>query len=118
MLKAWNKKHSQLFQSFHLECIAYYSLLNVNITDHPSGVRYVFDKARNLISTGVLDPAGYGGDVGSYLDSYVKKDAVLQRLNSAYENAVEAEKFAQHTKIADAYVKWRIIFGDYFPAYK
>lgn len=117
MLKGWNKKHSQLLQSFHLECLAYNTLEQVRIDDFSSGVRFVFDKSRDLINSGVLDPAGYGGNVGSYLDTPAKKDAVFQRLNSAFVKAQEAEAWERQGNTFAAYEKWRIIFGDYFPAY-
>lgn len=117
MLKSWNKKHSKLLQSFHLECLAYKVFENVTITDYPSGARFFFDKARVLISQGVLDPAGYGGNVGKYLDSESKRQAVLDRFESGLLKALEAEKFALEFKIERAYEKWGIIFGNYFPAF-
>ena len=64
MLKGWNEKHSQLLQSFHLGAIIVQVMNNVTISNFPSGVRFVLDKARAVIQTGMNDPAGYGGSLG------------------------------------------------------
>jgi hypothetical protein len=116
MLKGWNRMHSQLLRSFHLETLAHEVLQDVRISDLPSGVRYFFDKARSKLATGILDPAGYGGNLGSYLD-FNKKLAVALRFTAAYENAMEAEELERQGRTEAAYAKWTIIFGDYFPAY-
>ncbi|MCF6157695.1 MAG: hypothetical protein E3K32_03790 [wastewater metagenome] len=65
----------------------------------------------------VLDPSGYGGNVGAYLDTAAKVQDVVSRLETAYNRAVEAEKLARENKPWEAYDKWRLIFGDYFPTY-
>lgn len=116
MLKQWNRRHSGLFRSFHLETLAYDILQNVTISNYPSGCRYVLDKARDKLLY-VADPAGYGGNVGSYMDTQQKRDDAKARLNSAYEKAVEAEAFEKNGKTSQAFDKWRVIFGDYFPVY-
>lgn len=117
MVKAWNKLHSALFRSFSLETITLQTLDGVTISDYPSGVRYVFDKARTRIQSGVYDPAGYGGNVAAYLDTYEKIRQVVNRLESAYQRAVDAEALESRGRTDLAFDKWRMIFGDYFPAY-
>jgi hypothetical protein len=117
MLKAWNKMHSALLRSFSLEALTLQILSNVNFTDYPSGVRYVFDKARTQIRSAVYDPAGFGGNVASYLDTYEKVNQVVSRLESAHERAVDAEELDRRGSVEQAFDKWRVIFGDYFPAY-
>ena len=52
MLKGWNKRHSALLRSFHLEVLILQILNNVTISDFPSGVRYVFDKAEAQLIAG------------------------------------------------------------------
>ena len=116
MLKQWNRKHSWLFRSFHLEALAYDVLQNVTINDYPSGCRYVFDKARDKL-TWLSDPAGYTGNVGVYLDTQAKRDDAKSKLQAAYDKAIDAERLAGEGRILAAYDKWRVIFGDYFPAY-
>lgn len=117
MIKAWNVSHSWLLTSFHMEVLTLRVLDKVRITDFPSGARYVFDKARAHISIQVGDPAGYGTDVGAYINTQEKIDAVVTRLDAAHQRAYQAEQLASQGKIGDAFGKWRIIFGNYFPAY-
>lgn len=116
MVKQWNRKHSWLFRSFHLEALAYDLLLNVTIDDYPSGCRYVFDKARDKLSW-LSDPAGYPWNVGAYLNTQAKRDEAKLKLQAAYDKAIEAESLEKSGKTSQAYDKWRIIFGDYFPSY-
>jgi hypothetical protein len=117
MIKGWNKQHSGLLRSFHLETLILQILNNVTISDYPSGVRYVLDKARLQVQYAVIDPAGYGGNIGDYLDTATKIQDVVSRMETAYNRAVEAERLARENKTKEAYDKWRLIFGDYFPAY-
>ena len=117
MIKAWNKTHSALLRSFHLETMTLNILNGITINSFPSGVRYVFDKMRTQVLYVVPEPAGYGGDLGAYLDTPSKKSDVVNRLESAYQRAVDAESLEKQGKIYDAFGKWRLIFDDYFPAY-
>jgi hypothetical protein len=117
MVKAWNKMHSALLRSFSLETLTLQTLSNATISDYPSGVRYVFDKARTQIRSGIFDPAGYGGNVASYLDTNEKVNQVVTRFEAAYQRAVDAEGLDQRQRTDLAFDKWRMIFGDYFPAY-
>jgi hypothetical protein len=116
MIKGWNKKHSETLRSFHLECIVY-DVMGPYSIDYPASVRYVLGEAKNRVQNGVLDPAGFGGDVGAYLDTQAKKDVVKAKLGAAYDKAAEAESFAKAGYISSAYDKWRVIFGDYFPTH-
>lgn len=117
MIKAWNRGHSALLRSFHLEAMILSILTNVTITDFPSGARFVFDKARQSVKGKTSDPSGYGGDLADYLNTQQKINDVVNRLETAYSRAVEAENFDKQGKTALAVEKWRMIFGDYFPAY-
>lgn len=117
MIKGWNKTHSALLRSFHLETLILNVLKNITIFDFPSGCRYVFDKARDQVLQPTLDPAGYGGDLGAYLDTSEKKSDVYSRLHTAYQRATEAESLEKQGKTYDAFGKWKLIFDDYFPSY-
>jgi hypothetical protein len=68
MLKGWNKSR-ELFKSFHLETIALAALNGIKIDSFPSGLRYVFDKARTMIRVKLPDPAGYSDDVGAHVNT-------------------------------------------------
>ena len=117
MLKCWNRAHSALLRSFHLETLVLKVTDGVTISGFDSGGRYVFDNARTWVGTALPDPAGYAGSIGGYLDTLTKQAAVKQRLTAAYEKAREAESLASQGYTDSAINKWRIIFGDYFPAY-
>ncbi len=117
MIKGWNRSHGAYFRSFHLEVLALHILNNVKITDFPSGVRYYFDKGLKLISQQNPDPAGYGGDVGGYLNTQEKVREAVGKFQLAYDRAIKAEEYAVRGNIRDAIDMWIKIFGDYFPAY-
>jgi hypothetical protein len=117
MLKAWNREHSRLLRSFHLEIMSMQILTGITMQSFPLGVGYVFDQARTQVRFAVIDPAGYGGNVGAYLDSQTKIDEVVSRLESANRRAIEAIQLDDEGKTQQAYEKWQLIFGGCFPAY-
>jgi len=117
MIKGWNKSHSNFFRSFHIETLALEILDEVTISDFPSGVRYFFSKGVSLIDKKNLDPAGYGGDVGNYLNSKEIVQEAVDRFQKAFELASRAESLGKEGYIESAVSKWRTLFGDYFPAY-
>jgi hypothetical protein len=117
MIKAWNKTIDQHFRSFHLEVLIWSLFNGVTISDFPSGVRFFFDKSRELVSKQNPDPAGYGGDVGSYINGAAKVQEAVSKLQLAYERAVKAEDYERRGYTSDAIEMWRKIIGDYFPAY-
>jgi hypothetical protein len=116
MAKGWNKSRS-MFKSFHLETIVLTALTNVTISDYPSGMRFVFDKAIGIVRQTLPDPAGYSDDVGAHVNSAEKIKVLVDRLTWARNRAIEAERLAAEGKIKDAVEKWRLIFPNYFPAY-
>jgi hypothetical protein len=117
MIKGWNRTINDFFRSFHLEVMALQILDNVTISDYPSGARFFFDKGRSYVKQQNPDPAGYGGDVGSYLNTQDKIADAVSRFETAYTRAIKAEDYARRGYIADAVNMWRIIFGNYFPVY-
>ena len=117
MLKAWNKNSRNIIRSFHLEVLALETFTGIIISDFPSGVRYFFDKARYLISQKNPDPAGYGDNIGRYLDTPTKINEAAVTLQLAYEQAVAAESHERRGLTRSAIESWSKLFGDYFPAY-
>lgn len=117
MLKAWNRSNSSFLRSFHLETMILQILHNVTISDFPSGVRYVFDKSREYVTKRNPDPAGYGDDVGSYLNTEDKIKNAVSRFETAYTRSIKAEEYARIGHIPNAVNMWRMVFGDYFPVY-
>ena len=117
MIKGWNKKQNSHFSSFHLEVLALHILKGVTISDFPSGIRYFFDKCRDLISKKNLDPAGYGGDVGSYINTQEKIKEAVDILQLAYDRALKGEEYDRQGYVKSAIETWQKVFDDYFPAY-
>ena len=97
--------------------MALHILNSVKISDYPSGVRYFFDKGRSYVKQKNPDPAGYSGDVGSYLNTQQKVNDAVSRFETAYNRAKKAEEYEQVGYTEYAINEWRKIFGDYFPAY-
>jgi hypothetical protein len=117
MIKAWNKNIDKYFRSFHLEVLALEILNGITISDFPSGVRFYLDKGRTLIAQKNLDPAGYGGDVGAYLNTQEAIRDAVAKFQLAYDRAIEAEDYARRGYTRDAVDTWIKVFGGYFPAY-
>lgn len=115
MLKAWNKSHSQLMASFHLETLALQVFNGVRISSYPSGARYFFDKARALVPYILNDPAGYPGGVGQ--TTQAEREGILSRMETALSRSLAAEEHAKAGRISAAYEKWRLVFDGYFPGY-
>jgi len=117
MAKGWNRNINRHFHSFHLEVLALQVLDNVTISNFPSGARYFFDKGRSHIRAKNPDPAGYGGDVGAYLNTNPKIEDAVSRFETAYDRAIQAEDFERRGYIPSAIDMWGKIFGQYFPSY-
>jgi hypothetical protein len=117
MIKAWNKTIGKPFRSFHLEVLALEVLNRVTISDLPSGARFFFDKGRSLIAGKTPDPAGYGDDIGAYINSQQAVLDAVARFQLAYDRAIKAEDYARRGYVREAVEMWTKIFGDYFPAY-
>ena len=117
MVKGWNTTIDKYFRSFHLEALAIQILNEVTISDFPSGVRYYFDKGRTVIKEKNLDPAGYGDDLGKYIDTQQKVQEAVAKFELAYDRAIKAEDYARRGYVQNAVDMWRKVFGDYFPAY-
>ncbi len=117
MIKAWNRSHSLFFRSFHLEVLALGIFDNATISDYPSGVRFFFQKGIELIDKKNPDPEGYNDDVGQYLNNREKIDEAIERFQKAYNISSKAEELGNDGYIESAVNKWRVLFGDFFPAY-
>ncbi|WP_316169006.1 MULTISPECIES: hypothetical protein [unclassified Bradyrhizobium] len=117
MLKSWNKSHSYLLRSFHLEVLALEVFDNIRIDDFPSGIRFFFDKARAKVAGQNFDPAGFGDDIGRYINTPQKLQEIQTRLENGFRQAVEAENYASKGNVPSAVAQWRKIMPNHFPAY-
>jgi len=117
MIKAWNKKRN-LLRSFHLECMILESFegYDVEFDDYPSALAHFFEVGMWLLRLGVDDPAGYGGKVGDYLGQS-SISTVSSRMQAALDHARQADELDRRGRVSAAIDHWRIVFGDYFPAY-
>jgi len=118
MIKQWNRSHSHLLRSFHLETLILNVLTNVKISDFPTGARFVFDKAHAAVQLAVADPAGYSGNLGAYLDTPAQMTEVCTRLTTACQRARGAERLETQGRTELAFKQWQLIFGDKFPAFR
>lgn len=116
MLKAWNRAHSERYRSFHLETLARSVFAEATIDDFPSALRYFFDQAHGAVDYQLAEPAGYGGDVGAYMTGDLLK-AAKESLLRAEGWALKAEAAIADDGIDLAFDQYRLLFGDYFPAY-
>lgn len=111
--KQWNKAHSSHLTSFHLEMMAARTFGTLG-SNRRTALRLFFDYNRYNLT--VQDPAGYGGDLSSYL-TWTTRDLVNTALGAARDRAdlaIAAEDRGDHR---EAIRHWGIILGSRFPTY-
>jgi hypothetical protein len=112
--KQWNRCHSSRLSSFHLEMLVARTFGKLG-TNSRSALQVFFDYNHHNLS--VEDPAGYSGDLSSYLTS-TARTAVKDSFKAARERAdlaLAAEERGDHK---EAIRQWGIILGDHFPTYE
>ena len=114
MIKCWNRTIGKHFRSFHLEVLAWSIFDGITISSFPSGMRYFFDKGKDLISKKNPDPTGYNDDVGYYIDTSEKIQQAVSRFTTAYDRALKAEDFDRNGYTQHAIEEWRKIFSSAF----
>lgn len=117
MVKTWNKTINNHFRSFHLEVMAMQILNGVTISNYSYGARYLFDKGKDYVKKKNPDPAGYGDDVGSYLNTNEKISDAAKKFETACTRARKAEEYENRGDTKGAIDEWKKIFGNYFPSY-
>jgi hypothetical protein len=110
MIKTWNRAHSELMQSYHIEVLVL-SLPDVTLT-WPAEIRYFFEQAVARLHTPLFHPNDTPGRVDEYLD-WSTRVAVKERLERARNRA----RIAEQASAERAIELYRVIFGDKFPAY-
>ncbi|WP_431774558.1 SMODS domain-containing nucleotidyltransferase [Streptomyces cucumeris] len=111
--KKWNAAHSSRLSSFHLEMMVARTFASMS-GDSRKALQLFFDY--NHYNLSVQDPAGYSGDLSSYLTSS-NRDAVNASLASARDRAnlaLAAERDGDHR---ESIRLWRIVLGGDFPTY-
>ena len=114
MVKGWNRQNGGFLQSFHLEAMVRHAYQGGQIGGYPGAVREFFKSAQYRID--VMDPAGFGGNVGSYLSPTDRSD-VISRFASAYKRASDAIDYDSNGSTSKAFDRWALVFGTYWPAY-
>lgn len=114
MIKQWNRVHSELMSSYHIEVIALSVCAGV-LGDYTWDIFRFFDEAAKLAASPIWYEGAHADD---YLDSYTRAE-VVKRLETARDQARNAwygtyEGRADHERAIGI---WRQIFGDKFSAY-
>ncbi|MFD6677753.1 hypothetical protein ACFWDA_25765 [Rhodococcus zopfii] len=111
--KQWNKAHSSRLSSFHLEMMAARTFSSLG-ADRRTALRLFFD--HNQYNLSVTDPAGYGGDLSSYLtaDARIEVNRSLGAARDRADLAIAAENRGDHE---EAIRHWRLILGSKFPSF-
>ena len=114
MVKQWNKSHSDLMESYHIEALALQVCSGV-LSDDPWDLFNFFNQAAKLTQTSLAYDGGFADD---YLD-YTTRREVLNRLNTAVDRARDAWHltYGSNSDHRRAIEIWRQVFGDRFPAY-
>ncbi|MFF3569255.1 hypothetical protein ACFYXQ_15905 [Nocardia jiangxiensis] len=113
IVKQWNKAHSSWLMSFHLEMMAARTFISIG-TNMRTALQLFFDHNRYNLS--VQDPAGYGGDISTYLTSGARTavNAALLSARNRTDEALAAEERGDHK---EAIRLWKIVLGSQFPDY-
>jgi Nucleotidyltransferase domain. len=115
MIKQWNKAHSELMTSYHIEVLCL-SIFDSGLSDYSWDVFQFFDQAATLAQSPLPYEGGYADD---YLDDHDSREEVLTRLETARHRAGDAWYLTyngrnQHESAIEI---WKQIFGEKFPAY-
>ena len=114
MIKWWNRQHSSLLQSFHIEVMAL-KIFAGKLSDYPWNIFKYFDEAAKLAGS----PLWHGdATVDSYL-TFNDRLEVVKRLETARDKAREAWylTYGENNNHEKAIETWRQAFGSEFPAY-
>jgi hypothetical protein len=115
MAKHWNRTHSDLMTSYHIEALALQIFSDDELTDYAWEVFQFFDRAITLVTSSLWYEGAYAD---AYLD-YDTRQEVLKRLTTARDRARSAwhKTYGTNNDVEGAVTIWRQIFGDKFPAY-
>lgn len=111
LAKQWNRAHSTRLRSFHLEMIVASTFSQLG-SNNRAALKSFFEWA----SISVMDPAGYSGDLSTYLTESNRQN-VQQSFSTAYVQAQEALEYEAAGNHEAAIRKWGIILGKNFPTY-
>ena len=114
MIKYWNKTHSDILQSFHLEVMAIKSFSS-QMTDLTWDLFQYFESCIALLQNNILYE---GSNADAYLNFTTRNEAI-GRFTRARDNARLAwyYTYGSNSDHKSAIETWKTIFGDQFPQY-
>jgi hypothetical protein len=114
MIKQWNKGHSDLMESYHIEALAL-QVCSGALADYSWDVFNFFNEAVKLTQEPLAYDGAYADD---YLDYSTRQD-VLKRLRTAADQTRAAWHltYGSNSDHERAIELWRDVFKDRFPAY-
>jgi hypothetical protein len=86
MIKEWNKSHSDLMSSYHIEVLCL-RIFDAPLSEYPWEIFQFFDKAATLVQSTLQYEGGRADD---YLEDDDDRDEVLNRLETARDRARNA----------------------------
>lgn len=113
IVKQWNNAHSSRLQSFHLEMLAARTFANLG--NNSRTALEVFFR-HNLNNLSVEDPAGFSGDLSTYL-TQSQRQQVYQSIQTALDQSQRANEAERKDNHKEAIRLWRIMLGNNFPIY-
>ena len=116
MFKWWNKQHSDLMESYHIEVIALEALTGV-FSEYTWAMFRLFERAHTLSQSALWHNNGYADQY--LIGDYNKRQEIVKRLATATDKAREAwyATYGGRDDHAKAVGIWKQIFGSEFPAY-
>lgn len=117
MMKYWNRQHSALMKSYHIEVLALKILGGRKFDSYSWDVYSFFNEAVELTQS-LLWHNGENVDDYLYLQ-FEKRQEILKRLTTARDKALDAWllTYGEREEHKTAIEKWRQLFGSEFPAY-
>jgi hypothetical protein len=114
MVKCWNQAHSDYFQSFHIEQVA---LQTTSTHDGPVWEQSAWPWAIHMFFEKAIELTGPSTTISAAYELEEWKQ-IRARLDRAKQLSLDAW-YAIHTKndVEKAVARYRILFGDKFPAY-
>ena len=113
VVRQWNHAHSSYLHSFHFEMLAARTFTSLS-ANRRTALKIFFKHNYNNLS--VNDPAGFSGDLSTYLTTS-QRQAVNLNIARAYDQATKAIDAENRGNEQEAIRLWRVILGDDFPSY-
>ena len=117
-MKAWNYVNGHHLRSFHLEMIVERMWRDASaLPSVPDAMAQTLAAAVSWVETGFADPwTGSELMLNSYLSS-TERALVARLLKEDAARSKTALEFAASGQVSEAFDRWNVVYGNYFPAY-